>query len=109
MEQQNPFFTQNLKRFLKQKKKTQQELATYLGVGRSAVNHWTTGKNMPEHYNVDKICTFLNVTRDELLGNPAEQKKDDFKIHFFEGYDYDKLPEAKKEKIRQLIKLVLED
>lgn len=109
MEQHNPFFAQNLKRLLKQKKKTQSALSNFLGISRATSTHWINGRNLPEHHNVDKICTFLNVTRDELLGNPAEQKKDDFKAHFFEGYDYDKLPEAKKEKIRQLIKLVLED
>lgn len=110
MEQQNPFFSQNLKRLLKEKKKTQIELSKFLNTSGATVSYWIKGRNLPEHYNVDKICQFLNVTRDELLGNPEHQpKKDDFKIQFFEGYDYDKLPEAKKEKIRQFIKLLLED
>lgn len=111
MEYPKSFFAQNLNRFLEEKKKTQQELADFLKIGRGTVNHWTKGRNEPKKTDdkIQKICVFLGVTYDELYANPNQQKKDDFKAHFFEGYDYDKLPEAKKEKIRQLIKLVLED
>lgn len=65
---------------------------------------------MPKAPKLNAIASFLGVTTDQLLGTPQHTpKKDNFKIHFFEDYDYDQLPEAKKEKIRQFIKLLLED
>lgn len=47
--------------------KTQQQLATYCDVSRSAVSQWESGATVPSMDNVNKAATFLHVDSYQLL------------------------------------------
>lgn len=51
---------------------TQEELATMLGVGRTAVTMWEIGENLPPTKLLPALAAALGCTIDELL-QPAEQ------------------------------------
>ena len=48
-------FRTNLKRYLKEKKKTQKELAEYLNVSPTIVSYYIKGINTPRMDKIDKI------------------------------------------------------
>ena len=53
---------------------TQSDLALVLGVSRSALAMWETGKSLPRAELLPKIAQILNCSVDELLrGNRNEQ------------------------------------
>lgn len=62
-------FSNNLKKFLKEQKKTQLELANFVGISDAAVNNWVKGYKLPRMDKVDKICKFFNIKRSDLLEN----------------------------------------
>ena len=52
----------------KEKKLTQQDIATMLGERRSTVGHWETGHVNIDLENLKKLAEFYNVTIDYILG-----------------------------------------
>ena len=68
-------FTKNLNRILLEKNIQQNELANYVGVSNTTVNNWCKGYKMPRMNKVDKICSFLNISRSQLLDGIEEQKE----------------------------------
>ena len=62
--------------------RTQSELADYLGVTQAAVSNWVNGVKIPRMGKIDRICSFLNCSRSELLigegKSPAEDKIFDY-------------------------------
>ena len=65
----NKVFAQNLNYYLEKNEKTQADLAKYVGVSTAAVNTWCKGLKNPSMDKVDKICTFLNVKRSDLISD----------------------------------------
>ena len=65
----NKVFAQNLNYYLEINEKTQADLAKYVGVSTAAVNTWCKGLKNPRMDKVDKICTFLNVKRSDLISD----------------------------------------
>lgn len=57
----------NIKKILEKKKVTQSELARRMGVTRSAVYYWTSGKANVLNSNLAGIATCLCVSVKELL------------------------------------------
>ncbi len=53
----------------KEKKRTQQEVADYLGVTRPAYTAYEKDSRNPDYETLKKIATYFNVTTDYLLGN----------------------------------------
>jgi transcriptional regulator with XRE-family HTH domain len=52
----------------------QGDVAQYLGVSRTAVTHWESGKKRPDLVNLVKLADLYNVSLDYLMGrtdNPA--------------------------------------
>lgn len=62
-----PTFSLRLKQLRKNRKVGQDELARYLGVGRTAVANWESGLTEPSAEKLKKIATFFQVTIDYLL------------------------------------------
>jgi transcriptional regulator with XRE-family HTH domain len=56
---------QLLKAILKDRKMTQNELATRLGVNQSTISRWFQGGNIPQKYRND-ICSILNINDSHL-------------------------------------------
>lgn len=67
----------NLKYFRMMNGLSQQRLANKLGVSRSAVAMWETGKSQPDNSLLLKSAQILNVSVDELLGNESAPQKSD--------------------------------
>lgn len=58
---------QNLVRLLREKNRTQLELAEYLGVTQATVSNWCNGIKMPRMDKIDRICAFFDVNRSYLM------------------------------------------
>lgn len=90
----------------KKKKKTQQEMADYLGITRPAYTAYERGNRQPDYETLQKLADFFDVSLDYLLGRtddptPPEQKLDEWGLSeedmvFFK--DFASLSEEDKQK-----------
>ncbi|HEX2925824.1 MAG TPA: helix-turn-helix domain-containing protein [Ruminiclostridium sp.] len=60
-------FSSRLKELRKARNVSQEDLAKYVGVGRTAVANWETGIAEPNAESLRKIATFFNVSIDYLM------------------------------------------
>lgn len=65
-------FYANLKRLMRIRGITYQDLATGVGVSKSVVAKWVSGDNFPSHQNLDKICHFFSIRPIELFADENE-------------------------------------
>ena len=81
----------NLVNARKALKKTQQEMADYLGISRQAYSNYETGKREPDYETLLKLGEYLDCSIDYLLGKKsdpspkAEVSDDDIKFALFGG------------------------
>lgn len=68
-------FRTNLKKYLKEKKKTQKELAEYLEVSPAIVSYYIKGINTPRMDKIDKISEFFGIERSDLIGHNLDLEK----------------------------------
>lgn len=59
-------FAENLRNLLIAKNKKQVDLAKYLNTTKATVTHWVNGENVPRMETIDRICTFLGCTPEQL-------------------------------------------
>ena len=57
-----------IQEYRKQKKWTQEDLARRLGVERSAVAKWESGKSQPQAARLIALAEIFGCTVDEILG-----------------------------------------
>ena len=69
-------FRINLKKYLKEKKKTQKELPDYLEVTPAIVSYYIKGIYSPRMDKIDKITKFLGVERSDLIGHNSDLIED---------------------------------
>lgn len=69
-------FRINLKKYLKEKKKTQKELADYLEVTPAIVSYYIKGIYSPRMDKIDKITKFLGIERSDLIGHNSDLIED---------------------------------
>ena len=77
---------------LKEQKRTQKELCTFLGLNQVAFSEWKSGKSKSYTKYLPQIAEFFGCSVDDLLGK--EQKK--------EAVQKDSLNEKQKDEIRHL-------
>ena len=70
-------FRTNLKKYLKEKKKTQKDLAEYLEVSPAIVSYYIKGINTPRMDKIDKISEFFGIERSDLIGHNLDLNKTD--------------------------------
>lgn len=70
-------FRTNLKKYLKEKKKTQKDLADYLEVSPAIVSYYIKGINTPRMDKIDKISEFFGIERSDLIGHNLDLNKTD--------------------------------
>ena len=58
----------------KEKKLTQQELATKLGITDRAISHWENGRSMPDVSIFQKLCEILDISVNELISGEKISK-----------------------------------
>lgn len=59
---------ENIKKFLKMQKKTQDSLSKHLGITKAAVSNWVNGSTSPDINTITKICNFLDISVNDLFG-----------------------------------------
>ncbi|MBQ6381061.1 MAG: helix-turn-helix domain-containing protein [Clostridia bacterium] len=62
-------FAKMLRKIRTDKGLSQRELADKIYVTRSAITHWENGSRMPDADTIARLCQFLDVNLDFLLGN----------------------------------------
>lgn len=62
-------FRINLKKYLKEQRKTQKDLAEYLEVSPAIVSYYIKGINTPRMDKIDKISEFFGIKRSDLIGH----------------------------------------
>nr|WP_325186262.1 helix-turn-helix transcriptional regulator [uncultured Oscillibacter sp.] len=67
-------FAQRVKELRKEHKKTQKEVAQYLGVGLRAYQFYESATNYPNIPGLIKLADFFDVSTDYLLGRSQERK-----------------------------------
>lgn len=93
----------NLRKFRKKAGLTQEELARKLGKTSNVISNWERGDNRPDADTIERICSILKVSPNDLLG--WEEEKDDITVAaHIEG---DELTNEEKEEIQSFIQYVL--
>lgn len=58
--------SKNLKRLLFEAEKSQSDLARDLGIPKTTVNGWISGKRTPKMPTIDKLCKYFGCTRNDI-------------------------------------------
>lgn len=66
-------FSGNLKKFRKQKKLTQEELANRIGVIRATYWAYEKGSIMPPYEKLEQLADIFGITIDELMGRETDK------------------------------------
>lgn len=60
--------TQRLMKLRKEKKKTQDDVANFLGISRPAYGNYENGKREPDIETLTKLADYFDVSMDYLIG-----------------------------------------
>lgn len=60
--------SENIAKLRSERKITQEQLATFVGVTKASVSKWETGQSIPDVLMLPQLATFFDVTVDELIG-----------------------------------------
>ena len=60
-------FSENLRRILEEKNKTQRSLARLTGTTEATVSRWVNGEVVPRHAKLDSICEVLMCSLEDLM------------------------------------------
>lgn len=87
-------FKNNLIYYLNLRQKTQSDLAKSIGVAKTTISSYVNGVSTPRLDKIDKICDFLNISRNDLLENHNDSSNDEEFLnlarYIFELTDEDK-------------------
>ncbi|MBD5460849.1 MAG: helix-turn-helix domain-containing protein [Lachnospiraceae bacterium] len=84
---------ENIVRFRREKKITQENLADFIGVTKASVSKWETGQSIPDVVILPKLAAFFDVTVDELIGyRPTLSKEQIRKLYQEFADDFAKQP-----------------
>lgn len=101
----------NLMNARKSMKKTQQEVADYLGISRQAYSNYESGKREPDFETLLKLGEYFDCSLDYLLGtkNDPVQKEgvtdEDIKFALFDGIP---VTDAQYEEVKRFAKYIAE-
>lgn len=104
-------FPKRLKELRAEKKYTQKELADKLGIVRTAVANYETGRALPDPIVLSKLSSIFGVTSDYLMGHSDlinEVNLTELREDFPDGVDVlmrakDELTPAQKKKMVELM------
>ncbi len=100
----NIYFSENLKKFRKERNLTQESLADFLGVTFQAISKWERGEGYPDITTLPVISTFFGITLDELLGVNRAETEDEL-VTLINEYDNLDHIESRKEMLEKLIQI----
>ena len=82
-----------IKQLLKEHKKKQIDLTTYLGLSPNAFTNWNIGDNASYMKHLPKIAEFFGVPVDYLLGNETPDANNGFTYAFYNELTHGLSPE----------------
>lgn len=107
----NKIFASNLNYYLNLHDRTQSDLAKYVGVSTASVSNWCKGIKLPRMDKVDKMCSFFNIQRNDLMLEKSSQTSDSISSAKQQRPltpdqeqlldDYNRLNDYGKEKVRE--------
>lgn len=65
--------SERLKYYMNLRNVSQKELAEHLGVSQQSVSTWCLGLKMPRMNKIDAICSYLSITREDLMREEGSQ------------------------------------
>ena len=71
----NMDFATNLRKYRKEKRMSQAELASFLGLSQRTISHYENGSAEPSLQSLYEICNTLQVSADVLLGINLEESQ----------------------------------
>lgn len=63
----NKLIARKISYYMSQKNISQQDLADYMGVSQATISNWCKGSKMPRMDKIDKLCTYFNISRSDLM------------------------------------------
>lgn len=90
-----PLLSERLTKLRKEKKRTQQEMADYLGITRPAFTAYELGNRQPDYEILKKLANYFEVSTDYILGQTDVRGTFQNKINKQED-TYDSLAEINK-------------
>lgn len=72
--------SKNLKNYIIKSGKDRTTIAEDLGFPYSTVTDWVNGKKYPRINNIEKLASYFNVTKSELIEDFEEIKKDNDRL-----------------------------
>ena len=82
----NIYFSENVKRFRKERDLTQEALADFLGVSFQTISKWERGESYPDISFLPVIAEFFSVSTDALLGVDKSRNENEI-LRNIEEYD----------------------
>lgn len=70
----------NLKKYIAKSGKDRAEVAEALDVPYSTMTDWVNGKKYPRINNIEKLASYFNVSKSELIEDFEEVKKDNDRL-----------------------------
>ena len=85
-------FSEQLSKYRKESKMTQEELAEKCDVTRQAVAKWESGESIPDVYKISQIAEIFNVSLEKLVwgedrNSSAKEVAKDIYMQFVENYE----------------------
>lgn len=68
-------FSKKLRHYINVKQKTQEEVASAIGVSGATVSFWCKGQRIPRMDKIDKLCHLFGCSRDDLLTDTPKPKE----------------------------------
>lgn len=69
-------FSKNLNYFMSIKGVSQKELAEIVGVSKSTMNEWCTGKKYPRIDKIETLANYFGILKSDLIENKSEEQKE---------------------------------
>ena len=96
----------NIARIRKERKLTQEDLASFLGVTKASVSKWETGQSYPDIELLPRIATYFGITIDELVGYEPQMSRREIRAacerlrHAFASEPFEQAHEACQNLVR---------
>lgn len=81
-EEYGKIVAKNLKRILYENDRTQADVARDLGLPKTTVSGWLTGKRTPRMKHIDMLCHYFNVSRADIMDEPQKQVAESITLEF---------------------------
>lgn len=101
----NFIFAENLRYYIEKKGINQTILAENIGVNRSMVTHWCSGKNIPRMDKIEKIAKYFGIKKTDLIEIKKPVEIDELRETFIKLYDL--IPPERRAAVLEVLRSVI--